>query len=184
MQSEAITWQGNVYEPWPFEANGFEMSSGGNATPRMRISNIDGLVTSMCILYDDIIGARVNRHRTFAKYLDGMPDADPNEHFPLEIWIVEQKLTETNEFVDFELSSALNFDGVQLPRRLVLSSSCAWRYRSSECSYTGPPVADQYDNPTSDPALDVCGKRLQSCKLRFGDNEPLPFGGFPSAGII
>ena len=26
---------------------------------------------------------------------------------------------------------------------------------------------------------DRCGKRLSSCKLRFGANNPLPFGGFP-----
>lgn len=26
---------------------------------------------------------------------------------------------------------------------------------------------------------DICGKRLTSCKLRFGENNPLPFGGFP-----
>lgn len=28
---------------------------------------------------------------------------------------------------------------------------------------------------------DRCGKRLTSCKLRFGENNPLPFGGFPGA---
>lgn len=30
---------------------------------------------------------------------------------------------------------------------------------------------------------DVCGKRLASCKLRFGDRD-LPFGGFPGANLV
>lgn len=40
--------------------------------------------------------------------------------------------------------------------------------------------------PVDDPLYtrDVCGKRLTSCKNRFGANNPLPFGGFPSAGLI
>ena len=30
--------------------------------------------------------------------------------------------------------------------------------------------------------VDVCGKRLSSCEVRFGDNVDLPFGGFPGVG--
>jgi phage-related protein len=29
---------------------------------------------------------------------------------------------------------------------------------------------------------DVCGKRVDSCKLRFGQNAELPFGGYPGIG--
>ena len=35
---------------------------------------------------------------------------------------------------------------------------------------------------TVDPAKDICGKRLTSCKARFGANSELPFGSFPSIG--
>lgn len=35
---------------------------------------------------------------------------------------------------------------------------------------------------TVNPADDVCGKRLSSCKARFGSNAELPFGGFPGLG--
>jgi lambda family phage minor tail protein L len=37
---------------------------------------------------------------------------------------------------------------------------------------------------TVDPAKDVCGKRLSSCKARFGANAELPFGSFPSLGTF
>ena len=49
--------------------------------------------------------------------------------------------------------------------------------------YTGGPVADAGGNTTSNPALDVCGKQLTDCKLRFGDDAILPFGGFPGCGL-
>lgn len=35
---------------------------------------------------------------------------------------------------------------------------------------------------TVDPLEDVCGKRISSCKKRFGEYAELPFGSFPSVG--
>lgn len=37
---------------------------------------------------------------------------------------------------------------------------------------------------TGDPLKDVCGKRLSSCKVRFGENAELPFGSFPGVGTF
>lgn len=37
---------------------------------------------------------------------------------------------------------------------------------------------------TIDPLRDVCGKRISSCKKRFGDYNDLPFGSFPAAGTF
>ena len=42
---------------------------------------------------------------------------------------------------------------------------------------------DTNDQPMTTIASDVCGKRLASCRARFGMNE-LPFGGFPAAGLL
>lgn len=42
---------------------------------------------------------------------------------------------------------------------------------------------DTNDQPTTIIASDVCGKRLSSCRARFGFGE-LPFGGFPAAGLL
>jgi phage-related protein len=30
----------------------------------------------------------------------------------------------------------------------------------------------------------VCGKRVESCKLRFGATAELPFGSYPGAGLV
>jgi phage-related protein len=47
---------------------------------------------------------------------------------------------------------------------------------------TGAKFFDQNDSEVATSAEDRCGKRLTSCKLRFG-TRALPFGGFPSAGL-
>jgi len=43
---------------------------------------------------------------------------------------------------------------------------------------------DSDDVATDDPARDQCGGRVRSCKLRFGQDKPLPYGGFPAAGLL
>jgi len=47
---------------------------------------------------------------------------------------------------------------------------------------TGSKFFDADDLIVSTASEDVCGKRLTSCKIRFG-TRALPFGGFPSAGL-
>lgn len=178
-----IMWQGHQYDPWPVEASGFEMSGSRPTSPKLKMGNVGGFITALCLQFDDLVGAKLTRKRTLAKYLDGQPDADPDEEFPPEIWFVEQKTAENSEAVEFELAGALDFQGVQLPRRQIIANHCPWRYRSTECSYTGPPIADEFDLPTDNAAKDKCGKRVQSCKLRFGDNAQLPFGGFAAAAL-
>lgn len=194
LQSTPIFWQGQEYGPWPIEATGFERTSDQPPAPRLRVSNIDGTITAMCQLFDDLVGAKLIRRQTLVQYLDavnfpgGNPTADPEEHFPDEIWFIERKVTETPELVEFELATAIDLNGVQLPRRQIIAGLCGWvtigGYRGPYCGYSGPPVADLNDQPTSDPGLDQCGGRLASCKLRYGQNEPLPYGGFPASGLL
>lgn len=181
-----IIWQGDVYEPWRMEANGFERSGNSNPAPKLKLENVGGYIGALCDAYDDMIGAVVTRKRTLAKYLDGQPGADPLEEFPPEIWFVEQKTAENPQYCEFELASALDFQNVQIPRRQIIQNHCPWRYRGTECGYMGPPVADEYDIITTDASKDRCGKRLQSCLMRFVQYDPnpeLPFGGFPAAGL-
>lgn len=112
-----------------------------------------------------------------------MAPGDPNARFPDEIWYIDRKSAENNMIVEFELASKYDLAGVMLPRRQLISNLCQWRYRSAECGYTGAGGWDANDAPVSDPSYDACGKRVSSCKLRFGENAELPFGGFPGAGL-
>lgn len=187
-----VVWQGNTYTRFPVMAEGFEKSGKGSLPrPKIKVANITGLIGALARENDDLVGARITRKRTFARYLDAVnfpggvnPSADPLSEFPDEIWSVDRKSSENAVFVEWELAAAIDLAGVALPRRQVIQNVCPWRYRSTECGYTGGAVADLTDAATSDLSADACGKRLTSCKLRFGQYGELPFGGFPAAGLI
>ena len=102
----------------------------------------------------------------------------------MEIWYIDRKETENREVVRFELASKFDLAGQYVPKRQVIANVCQWEYRSSECSYTGSSYFDEDDKSTGSLASDRCGKKVSSCKLRFGQNSELPFGSFPSAGKV
>ena len=111
------------------------------------------------------------------------PSADPNAKFPDERWFIDRKANESRDSVTFELASKFDLAGQKLPKRQIVANVCQWKYRSSECSYTGSNYFDVNGNTVTTLAADVCGKRVESCKLRFGNNAELPFGSFPGAGL-
>lgn len=188
---QPVIWQGNEYSPMPIQAEGFELSSQGQfPRPRLRIANIEGVISQALQEHGDMVGAKLTRRRTLARYLDavnfpgGNSEADPTAEFPLDIYFIDRKSAETRAFIEFELASSMDVSGVKLPRRQIIQNACSWEYRSADCGYTGAPNATLLDEPTDNPALDRCGKRLKSCKLRWGDTAVLPFGGFPAAGLV
>jgi lambda family phage minor tail protein L len=95
----------------------------------------------------------------------GTPDA--TAEFPQEIYYIDRKSTETRDVVEFELAAAFDLQGVRAPKRQCISSICQWVYRSPECSYNAPAYYDADNNPIATAALDVCGKRIDSCETRF-----------------
>ena len=185
-----LTWNSNTYFRQPIKADGFEYSNGG-ALPRptLTISNLDGTMTTLLLLVNattkgnDLCGSTVKRIRTLKKFLDGEATADPFASFPEEIWYIDRKKSENRTAVSFELASKFDLAGIILPQRQLIANVCQWGYRSSECSYSGSNYWDAEDNVVPTLAQDRCGKRLSSCKKRFGDNAALPFGSFPSAGL-
>jgi lambda family phage minor tail protein L len=182
----AIIFQGNTYNPFPIEASGFEWVGGGQAPrPRVVVANVNQLVAAMNRDYQDLVGAKLTRKRTFAKYLDGEPGADPTAEFPLDIFYIERKVRENKVVVEYELASIYDMEGIYLPRRQIVGNICQFDYMGAECGWGGgPPYFKEDDTSTAVPGEDRCGKRKISCKLRFGTYNPIPFGGFPGAGRI
>ena len=182
----SVVWGGDTYTRLAIETTGFEKTSDSKQPrPKLRVSNVTGLIGSFARSLDGLIGAKLTRHRTFVKYIDAVnftggtnPIADPNASFTDEIWYVDRKASENGIFVEFELASSLDLSGIKLPRRQVVANTCTWVYRSAECGYAGGAVATFNDEPTTVLANDSCGKRLSSCQLRFGTGEK-PYGGFP-----
>lgn len=191
--AKSIWWRGVEYKPWPVTVTGLDMSTDGPAArPTLTAGNLDGKITALCLAFDDLVQAPVTIRETFAHYLDarnfpaGNPEANPEEE-RLQYWDIDAKVSEDGEHVAWELASPADSNGLQIPARII-HSMCEWslrnEYRGADCGYTGPPVTDADGKPTDDPAKDVCLGCLSDCKKRFGDNSPLPFGGFPAAGLL
>ena len=266
---QPVVWQGNTYEPMPIEASGFDVTTQGAAPrPKVRIANVNGLLSASVKAFDDFVGCKISRKRTYAKYLDiinfppsetvakqrysetgyaanksinsggafnltyymanGGPDllgafgsnsalyaahwrdagvyegrpgnsagafntafyvatypndcrynptADQTQYIPDDIWYVERKIAETRHLIEFELSSAFDLVGVQLPNRQIIQNSCPWKYRGTECGYTGAMYTSS-NTSTTNSSLDICAKTLTACRTRFG-TSPIRFGGFP-----
>ena len=183
-----IVWQGQTYQPLPIDASGFDITTKGALPhPIFRVANIDGIFSGLVQSYAGLIGCKVIRKRTFARFLDaanfpsGNAEADPNQYLPDELWYVNRKASENKFVIEWELASPFDVQGVRLPGRQIIQNYCPWKYRGAECGYTGPAYTLS-DVATTDPTQDVCAKTLTACRVRFsGTNEIVPFGGFPGA---
>lgn len=186
-----IIWAGNTYSRFPIKAQGFEFSGKGQLPrPTLTVANISGLLGTLVRDYGDLLGTKVTRIRTLLRYLDAVnfingvnPTADPQAKLPDDIYYIDRKATENKLIIEFELAAKFDVSNVKLPRRQIIQNTCSWKYRGAECGYTGTNYYDVND-AISDPSNDMCGKRLTSCQLRWGLNAPLPYGGFPSVGLI
>lgn len=111
------------------------------------------------------------------------PTADPTQILDKEVWTIDRKANENSIFMEWELTAPFDLRGVRIPRRQCIQNMCNWKYRGSECGYTGSAYFNINDIAVSDANKDICGKRLSSCKKRFGATAILPYGGFPAVGI-
>lgn len=193
-----LVWNSNSYQRFPIEVEGFEYTGTGSLPrPKIKVSNILGTVTTILATVNsttsgnDLTGATLTRIRTMARYIDGANftggtnpygTPDPSAEFPREIYKVARKSAENRQIVEFELAAAFDLVGVRAPKRQCIANICQWVYRSAECSYAGTNYFDANDAAVASAASDVCGKRLTSCKLRFGATAELPYGSFPGIG--
>lgn len=131
------------YEPIPITATGFDRTTKGQIPqPELQVSNIFGTLSGLIASLDDLIGVKVYRRRTLAKYLGNFPTNDYTTYFPTDIYYIERKVAETNMSVTFQLASPLDLEGIQLPRRVITHNHCLWEYRGVECGYGGDPPRD------------------------------------------
>ena len=120
----------------PIEATGFEKQSSNKSTPRptLRLSNAFSSITSimqqvnLITPRNDLSLAKFTRKTTLVKYLDATnfnsssPEiavTSPPQLYPDEIYFIERKVQETQDLVEFELRSALDFGNKRIPSRIV-----------------------------------------------------------------
>ncbi len=117
-----VFWQGEEFLRFPIEIDGFEWNATSQAPPQptLTLSNVNKFVLAAVITLGDLVGAKVTRWRTYIQFLDGEPQADPNAHFPPDIFFIEQKTSHNKVQMEWTLASALDLQGDRLPKRQVL----------------------------------------------------------------
>ncbi|HCI6749250.1 TPA: phage minor tail protein L [Klebsiella variicola subsp. variicola] len=197
LPAKSIWFNGEEYKAYPYQVTGISSSSDGQtAEPTLSVANLNGVISALCIHYDDLVQARVTIIDTFSHYLDaknfpgGNSTADPSQKYT-QLWYIDSKITEDNEVIEFKLSSPVDLQGLQIPTRQIMGL-CTWacrgQYRGAPgeggCSYTGTNYFNALGGVETDRANDVCSGLLTDCKKRFGKDNPLPFGGFPGANLV
>ena len=133
-----VVWNGNQYERFPIQCEGFEFSGRGTLPrPTISISNILGTITAIMqnvnetTVGNDLNGTKLVRIRTLVRFLDavnfpgntnphGTPD--PTAEFPQEIYFLDRKISENRGIVQWEAISALDLVNVKLPKRIATRS--------------------------------------------------------------
>jgi len=149
----SIYWQGQEYAPFPIQSSGFESKGDGSLPrPKLSVSNQDFFISNLVRRYNNLVGAKVVRKRTFVKFLDAVNfsggvhpygSADANAGLEDQVFFILRRSSETRAMVEFELASPLELENVNFPKRIVMSRYCSFHYRGNGCKYGGAPVADE-----------------------------------------
>ena len=159
--------------------------NGPSNRPTLTIGNVDGFVTALCNRFDQCLGGIVRRRLVYMHYLDavnfegGNKRADPSQE-ALSYFLIEQLSSLNRSIAQFTLALPSETDSALIGARMI-TTTCSWLYRGVECGYTGRAVADEKDQPTTDPQKDKCSGLLTGCKLR---NNTQNYGGFVSVDKI
>ena len=150
-----VYWQGIEYLPFPIQSSGFESKGDGSLPrPKLMVSNQDFFVSNLIRRYNNLVGAKVIRKRTFVKFLDNQNfsdnknpygSADATAGLEDQVFYILRRSAENRAVVEFELSSPLEIEDVTFPKRSVIARYCGFHYRGNGCKYAGNPVADAND---------------------------------------
>lgn len=129
----SVVFGGITYMPMPISVTGWDMSSTGTAAkPTFSISNLSKVLLSAIISKGDLVGAKVTRIRTFAKFLADGATPNATAFIGPDKMVVEQKTFHDRSMIQFQLSSVMDRMGMKLPRRQILKDP-----NSLGCNFPG-----------------------------------------------
>ena len=119
-----LSFGGISYTPIPLQTNGWDFSSTGTQpSPTITVSNVHRQLLSYTITLGDLVGARLTKVVTVAKFLDDGDTPDASQFIGPEIYVIDQKTAHNNQFITWQLVGVLNQVNQYLPRRQVLQKS-------------------------------------------------------------
>lgn len=183
-----ILFQGKRYGARPFGISGISFTSNGKAgKPTLTLSNIDSQVSAMIRAYNGMMQAKVTIWVTSRELL-GTAGAVKDGAYRKLVYYIERPSHCNKEIVQFELTSPYDMDGIMIPPR-ISQAVCYWAsrgwYRSGKgCGYNGSKMFDKDNKPVTDPSRDACAGTPNACKIRFGEDAELDFGGCAVASLL
>ena len=152
-----ITFDSLTYTKFPIKHTEIgENSTAEIDTFSVQVANVNRALQAYLETYD-FRGKKVVIKLVFADKLND-PDAFIDFTFYIDTYTANESV------VDFKLSSRFDLLDVKLPLGTYNRNFCRWRFKSTECGYSG--------------AETTCDKMKQTCRDTM-DNV-LRFGGFPS----
>ena len=135
----------NEYIAIPIQMEGVEYTSeGAQARPTLTIANLSSATTFVdqdTTLYDELealnllgnenlIGKKITRRRTLVDHLYAELDTpEVPQEFPIATYIIDRITAENNIFVEFEITSPIDMEGIVLPNRVIIGKYCSWEYQ-------------------------------------------------------
>ena len=151
-----VTFNGQVYTKFPISHDSVgENLEGTIDTIKITLANVSRVIESYLQDYD-IRGKKVSIKLVWANQLD-----DPDAY--LEDVMYVDSYTSNQDQVQLSLSSKFDVLNVELPARRYSRNFCSWKFKSTECGYSG--------------AESSCNKTKSRCKELNNYNR---FGAFPS----
>lgn len=180
-----VVYLGDTYYPWYVEVKNIKKSgTGPSPRPIAVVGNMNAFVTELCQLHQGLVGVKVTRRTTLSQYI-----ISDTAEYRDDVYFIERPTDDLDATVEFELSSPQDFLDQQLPGLICIATGCPHRYKStaggSGCSWPGTDSGkwfDANDGQVFSAEQDVCSHTLNGCKLRFGANSPLDYGGNPGLG--
>ncbi len=133
----------NTYKAIPLGVEGFEVTGAGTAPrPVITFSNVttDFEVAVGTTDFQSLVGKKLNRRRTLAKYLKGGASDPGSGNTPIEFarqtWIIDRVEQQSALEVSFELTSPFNVEGLTLPYRVVGHNACPWVFQGASPTKT------------------------------------------------
>lgn len=160
----AITWNSEVYSPFPIVFESMEETSSGDL-PYLNIAvgNVDGLLSTYLNQNNGLLDKNVKLKIVHTSNLT-------TQTAVIETSLVIRSTTVSDQSVVFKLSHHPFFE-VEFPHQRYHRHRCRWAFKSGECGW----VTANGGTGSSE----VCDKTLDGSNGCTAHNNQARFGGFP-----
>ena len=165
--TESLQFDNKLYAAVPVEVDGFEFSSNGTLPrPTLKVANVNNSITALILLYNPL-GAKVQRIRTFAKFIDAVnfngavpfaPEDDIEDILTAQNNdpLIAQTFNDTSDpdakmvetwYIDRVSAENQQFVEFELSPKIdlvnvglprrTIEEFCPWKYRGERCGYKG-----------------------------------------------